>query len=93
MQRNNLHKVASTYYKDPEEGLNELRKAKTRNEFIYKFESVETDHEGNMPIHLAMHFGNWQIAQYLLDNHPKPEGEDEDSFHPNVKDVDRFGPL
>ena len=29
----------------------------------------ERDCEGNSPLHLAMHKGNWNIAQYLLDGH------------------------
>ena len=29
--------------------------------------AAERDCEGNSPLHLAMHEGNWEIAQYLLD--------------------------
>ena len=34
-----------------------------------KWLSDERDCEGNSPLHLAMHEGKWETAQYLIDGH------------------------
>ena len=90
-----MHKAASNSYKDPKEGLFEVRKITGKRKSWDEYENYEgkyktenMDHEGNLPIHLAMHNGNWRIAQDLLDKHPKYD----DPSHANAKDVDGFGP-
>ena len=91
-QRNDLHNAASNHYEDPKEGLFEVRKITGKqkpwdqyNKYEGKDKTGRADHEGNLPIHLAMHKGNWRIAQDLMDNHPKYENPSQ----PNAKDVDR----
>ena len=63
--------------KDKKQGLLEVRsftgKQKPWDSFHTEGKELVTkvDHEGNMPIHLAMYKCNWQIAQYVLDKNPK----------------------
>ena len=78
--------------RDQAEGLHEVRSftGKQKPWDSYSTEgkqlSQAEDHEGNMPIHLAMHRGNWRIAQYVLDKHPNYMDPD----HPSATDVERY---
>ena len=99
LQRNSLHEAAAMSDKpwmDDKEGLLEVRKLTGKQKPWEEYknyegndEAEERDHEGNLPIHLAMHFRNWQIARYLLGQHPKHE----DPSDVNAEEVERFGSL
>ena len=91
-----MHEAAATSLKDNKKWLLQVRKLTGKQNpweeyknYGGKYETQKTDHEANLPLHLAMHFGNWLIAQYLLDQHPKHE----DPSNANAEEVERFGSI
>ena len=82
-----MHNAASR--KDRESGLKEVRAFTGKQKPWDSYSpdglglTAETDHEGNMPVHLAMHQGNWWIAHYLLAKHPRYKDP------PSAQDVER----